>query len=177
MAKNPDNQRLDLGVRSGGKGSTYDPAADTDDTVTEEQLERVEVITGRRDDNGKKLGDRDPELDRELDKLAASTEEEVDALRVNLTQDAAHRDRRYGTGPIVDDLARERMAANTEVGKETGNRGAAPVAPGRDDTSSVLRRHRKKTGLARARNVVEGNLEETREESRTDRKVDEGTAA
>jgi hypothetical protein len=176
MAKNPDKERLNMGVKSGSSG-TYDPAADTDDAVTEEQLDRIEAVTGRRDNTGKKLGDRDPGLDRELDKLAAGTEEEVDALRVNLTQDAGYRDRRDGTGPVVDDLARERMAAYTETGRESNDRGAESVTPGRDDTSSVLRRHHPNSGLARAQDVVEGNLDEPREESRSERKVDEGTAA
>lgn len=176
MAKNPDNERLDLGAKSGGRG-TYDPAADTDDAVTEEQLDRAQAITAREDNTGANFSDRDPDLDRELDKLAASTEEEVDALRVNMMQDSEIRDPHHGTGRIVDDVAQESMAVYTESGKGLDDKGVMSVAPGRDDTSREIREHHPNTRIARAQNVVEGNLDEPREESRTDRKVDEGTAA
>lgn len=176
MAKNPDKERLDIGVKSGGRG-TYDPAADTDDTVTEEQLDRVQAISGPEENTGTRFSDRDPGRDRELEKLAASTEEQVDALRVNLMQDAEFRDPRDGSGRIVDDVAQDRISGFTETGKDLNDKGVVSVTPGRDDTSRELREHHPNTGLARAQDVVEGNLDEPREESRVERKVDEGTAA
>ena len=155
----------------------FDPAGDTDDTVTEEDLDRLQVITGGADDEESIGADLDPELEREFAKLDASTEEEVDALRVNLMQDAEFRDSRDGTGPIVDDIAQERMAGMTEVGEDVGNRGVVSLTPGREDTSDVIRQHHPNSELARSQNVVEGNMDETRDEARTDRTVDEGTAA
>ena len=41
----------------------------------------------------------------------------------------------------------------------------------------VLRRHHPNTGIARAQDVVEGNLDQPRDEEVMERKVDEGTAA
>ena len=160
-----------------GQAGGYDPASDTDDSVTEEQLDRANTYSSPEGTRGQKNGDRDPNVDRELDKLAASTEEEVDALRVNLMQDAEFRDPRDASGRVVDEVARQRIAAVTEVGKDLDDKGVNVVTPGRDDTSSIIREHHPNTGLARAQDVVEGNLDEPREESRTDRKVDEGTAA
>lgn len=118
------------------------------------------------------------DIARETAKLNAETEEEVDALRVNLTQDDDSRQNtRYGTGIIADDVAQDHIAGLTEVGKDLDDKGVNSVVPGRDNTSSTLRSHHPNTTIARAQNVVEGNLEEPREEARTDRKVDEGTAA
>jgi hypothetical protein len=51
-----------------------------------------------------------------------------------------------------------------------------PVVPGRDDTSETLRRHHPNTDVARADAVVEGNLDEPRDEEVGERMVDEGTA-
>ena len=51
------------------------------------------------------------------------------------------------------------------------------MAPGRDDTSRVLLRHHSNTKIARAEDVLEGNLDEPRDEEVMDRKVDEGTPA
>ena len=160
-----------------GQAGGYDPASDTDDSVTEEQLDRANTYSSPEGSRSQKNGDRDPNLDRELDKLAASTEEEVDALRVNLMQDAEFRDPRDASGRIVDDVAQEKMAGYTETGPDLADKGVNVRTPGRDDTSRVIRQHHPNTGLARAQDVVEGNLDEPREESRGERKVDEGTAA
>ncbi|HWG19995.1 MAG TPA: hypothetical protein VG225_05640 [Terracidiphilus sp.] len=143
------------------------------DVATESTLDRLEKITGGAEEPLIYRGD----LAREANQLDASTEEEVDALRVNLTQDTGVQDTRNGTGKIADDLARERIAGMTEVGPDLENKGVVSAVPGRDDTSSILRRHHPNTGLARAQDVVEGNLDEPRDEARMDRKVDEGTAA
>ena len=116
-------------------------------------------------------------LRREAEKLDAATEEQVDALRVNLLQDDEHPDARDGSGLVVDEIAEEKVAGFTEVGPLSADRGAESLTPGRDNTSSILRRHHPNTSIARAEDVVEGNLDEPREESRAGRKVDEGTAA
>jgi hypothetical protein len=116
-------------------------------------------------------------LRQEAEKLDAATEEEVDALRVNLLQEDENSSARDGSGLIVDEIAEEKVAKFTEVGPLSADIGAKSLTPGRDNTSSILRRHHPNTGVARAEDVVDGNLDEPREESRMERKVDEGTAA
>lgn len=166
MTKRAENRNIDFTNSSVGK-------AREGDTAGEDVLDRLEQITGGAEQPRAYRG----EMARETDKLRAETEEEVDALRVNLTQDDDSRQNtRYGTGIIADDVAQERIAGATEVGKELDDKGVNAVVPGREDTSARLRRHHPKT-VARAENVVEGNMEETREEKTADRKVDEGTAA
>ncbi|KAA6461212.1 hypothetical protein DYQ86_13300 [Acidobacteria bacterium AB60] len=119
----------------------------------------------------------------EIDKLRASTDEEIDALEVNLLQDgdeAVDDDANLdvdGTGRIGDDLARERIEAITEVGEDYGDRGAVSVTPGRDDTSRVMRRHNPDNTVAEIEPVVEGSIDEPRNEEFGERKIDEDTAA
>lgn len=149
------------------------PATDLGDTASEATLDRLEAITGGADDPPRLRG----ELGRKVDQLDAASDEEVDALRVNLRQDDKVRDARDGTGLVADEVAAERMAGLTEAGPDLSDKGVASVVPGRDDTGRILRRHHPNTGLARAQNVVEGNLDEPRDESLSERKVDEGTAA
>lgn len=114
---------------------------------------------------------------RETRKLDASTDEEVDALRVGFFQEDEHADARDGSGRVVDELAEAKVAKFTEVGPRSDDRGAESLEPGRDDTSNTLRRHHPNTSIARAEDMVEGNLDEPLEETRVERKVDEGTAA
>lgn len=167
MANKAENRNIDF------TNSTVRNVRDGD-VASEDALDRLEQITGGAEQPKAYTGD----LARETAKLNASTEEEVDALWVNLTQDGQSMDNpRYGTGLIGDDLAREHMAGATEVGPELDDKGVNVVVPGRDNTSNRLRRRHPDTTIARAQNVVEGNLEEPREEARTDHKVDEGTAA
>jgi hypothetical protein len=52
--------------------------------------------------------------------------------------------------------------------------GAESLVPGRFDTGAVLAAHHPNTEIARAEAVVEGNLDESRDERREDVKVDEG---
>ncbi|UWZ84552.1 hypothetical protein [Occallatibacter riparius] len=166
MAKRAESRNIDFtdsSVRQVREG----------DVASEDALDRLEQITGGADEPLAVRGD----LARETAKLDAETEEEVDALKVNLTQDDdSRRNTRYGTGVIADDVAQARIAGETEVGEDLDDKGVKPVVPGREDTSARIRRRHPQT-VARAQDVVEGNVEETREESRTDRKVDEGTAA
>lgn len=116
-------------------------------------------------------------LRHEMDKLDATTEEEVDALRVNLLQDRPDPGSRDSSGLIVDELAEEEIGKFTETGPYSGDRGAESVAPGRDNTSSTIRKHHPNTSFARAEDVVEGNLDESSNEETVERKADEGAAA
>ncbi len=104
-----------------------------------------------------------------------STDEEIDALQQDLTQSGEESVSEDGSGLIADDVAEERLAEVTEVGPDLDEEGAESVAPGRQDTSEVLAAHELNPELARDEAVVEGNLEEVKDEETGDRKVDEGT--
>jgi hypothetical protein len=144
----------------------------SDDLATEAELDRLEAITGGADEPLIFEGD----LGRKFDELDAGTNEELDALQVNLYQEDERPNARYGSGLIVDDAAEERIARFTESDPMLENLGAESVEPGRDDTSSVLRRHHANTTIARSDAVVEGNLDEPMDEIKTEPSVDEGTA-
>ncbi len=161
------------------ESSVYRDEPETDasargDVATESTLQRLEAIAGGADEDDPRLFDED--LSEDVAELDAETDEEIDALRVNLYQDddeiGATRD---GTGRIVDDAAEEELARFTETGPMQPDQGVVSVEPGRDDTSRVLRSHHPNTP-ARSQDVVEGNLDEPRDEEVMDRKVDEGTA-
>jgi N utilization substance protein A len=92
--------------------------------------------------------------------LDASTEEELDALKVDLVQDGDPFDARDGSGRVDDDVAEEQIAAFTEVGPAALDRGGESVAPGRDDTSAVLLRHRQRSeGGGDSDAIVEGYID------------------
>ena len=105
----------------------------------------------------------------------ASTDEEIDALRQDLSQSGEERVSEDGSGLITDDVAEERLAEVTEVGPDLDEEGAESVAPGQEDTSERLARHEPNPELARDEAVVEGNIEEVKEEELGEKKVDEGT--
>jgi N utilization substance protein A len=108
----------------------------------------------------------------------ASADEEIDALRQDLTQAGEEPENtRDGTGRITDEVAEERLAEVTEVGPYVDDRGAEAVVPGREDTSAVLAEHETNPEVARDEAVVEGNIEETRQDRFDEKKVDEGTGA
>jgi hypothetical protein len=112
---------------------------DGDELSTTDQIDRLEAITGDADEEPLVL---DRKLRRQFDALDASTEEELDALELDLEQDGDPFDARDGSGRVDDDVAEEQIAAFTEVGPMADDRGGKSVAPGRDDTSAVLKRHR-----------------------------------
>jgi hypothetical protein len=172
MARTDANQRDE--VRPGQAGDLSRDAGTTPDELDNaSDVERVEVLaSGAESQDDIKDGD----LAEQLSELAASTEEEVDALRVNLTQDEYPPSTRDSSGRIVDDTAEERLARFTEADPMQGEIGAISVEPGRDDTSRILRRHHPNTTIARSDAVVEGNLDEPMDETVTERKIDEGTA-
>ena len=150
-----------------------DARATRDQLGDESDVERVETLASSAEDRD----DIDEEgLGAKLSALAASTEEEVDALRVNLFQDDELPSSHDGTGRVVDDAAEERLARFTEADPMQGDIGSISVAPGRDDTSRIVRRHHPNTMTAGSDAVVEGNLDEPMDESIVERKVDEGTA-
>ncbi len=108
----------------------------------------------------------------------ASTEEQLDALRQGLTQAGSEPENtRDSTGLVSDEVAEERLAEITEVGPYVDNRGAEPVAPGHEDTSAVLAEHGTNPDVDTDEAVVEGNVEETRQDRFDEKKADEGTGA
>jgi hypothetical protein len=148
------------------------PASDrSDDFATEAALDRLEVITGGADESDIFEG----ALGQKFDELDASTEEELDALEVNLIQEDERPNARDGSGLIVDDSAQEQLARFTEADPSQSDLGAVSVEPGNDDTSAVLRRHHPNSSIARSDAVVEDNLDEPMDETVTERNVDEGT--
>jgi transcription termination/antitermination protein NusA len=105
----------------------------------------------------------------------ASIDEELDALQQDLTQSGEEEVSADGSGRIVDDVAEERLAEITEVGPDLDEEGAESVDPGNEDTSRTLAAHKPNPELARDEAVVEGNVEEVKEEKLGEKKVDEGT--
>lgn len=144
----------------------------SDNFATDGALDRLEAITGGAEEPLIAEG----ELGQKFDELEASTEEELDALQVNLLQEDERPNARDGSGLIVDDAAEERIARFTEADPTESDIGATSVEPGRDDTSAVLSRHHPDTSIARSDAVVEGNLDEPMDETKTESRADEGTA-
>jgi hypothetical protein len=129
------------------------------DAVTENQIDRLEAITGGDDEDESQPPSDDLQL--QFDSLDAGTDEELDALELNLMQDGVPGESRNGSGQIADDVAEEEIAKSTEVGPAAIGRGAESVEPGRQDTSQVLLRHRpvSRDG-SESEAVVEGNIDE-----------------
>jgi len=173
MAMQRERTRVNLNESSvyADDKSPLDPNQ-SDDLATDAELDRLETITGGADEPLIAEG----ELGRKLDELDASTNEELDALQVNLYQEDERPNARDGSGLIVDDAAEERIARFTESDPRESDIGAISVEPGRDDTSSVLRRHHPNTTIARSDAVVEGNLDEPMDETKSEPRADEGTA-
>jgi hypothetical protein len=146
--------------------TTADPGADS-------ILEQVEVLAAGA---GEQEDMEQDGLGEKLAELAATTEEEVDALRINLVQEDERSSSRDGSGRVIDDAAEGRMARFTESDRMKDDLGAASVEPGRDDTSSVLRSHHLNSSIARSDAIIEGNLDEPMDETITERNVDEGTS-
>lgn len=164
----------DSDIRPGQAGNlSREVQTSPENLGSEETVERVEVLAAGAEDRDDIEGD---DLAEKLAELAVTTDEEVDALRVNLLQDDLPPSTRDSSGRVVDDTAQERLAPFTEADPMQPDIGVVSVEPGRDDTSRVLRRHHPNTTIARSDAVVEGNIDEPMDETITDRKVDEGTA-
>ena len=144
----------------------------SDDFATDSALDRLEVINGGADEPVIAEG----VLGQKFDELDAGTEEELDALKMNLYQEDERPNARDGSGLIVDDEAEERIARFTESDPMESDFGAESVEPGGEDTSAVLQRHHLNTSIARSDAIVEGNLDEPMDETIDDRTTDEGAA-
>jgi hypothetical protein len=131
------------------------------DHAAEADIDRLASITGSADDPVILEG----QLGEQFDALDASTDEEVDALEVNLFQEDDLASSRDGSGIIVDDLAEERIGKLTETGPFEGNQGAVSVSPGSEDTSSILRKHHPNTDAAHSDAILEGNVDDPQDES------------
>ncbi len=168
-----DNSGVDLSESSVyGDNDSAQNSSRSDDFATDTAIDRLEFITGGADEPVIPEG----ELGKQFDELDASTEEELDALQVNLLQEDERPNARDGSGLIVDDSAEEQIARFTESDATMDDRGAISVEPGRDDTSYVLRRHHSNTSIADSDAVVEDNFDEPMDEINEDRKAGEGTA-
>ena len=140
-----------------------------EDVATEATLDRLETITGGADEPEPAI--EDPELAEKLDELDAETEEEIDALKVNLMQEDERPDWRDGSGRVEDEVAEERIEALTETEPLDDARGARSLDAGSDDTSEEIRRHHPDMQIVDAEALVEGNVEETRDEELSGRDV------
>lgn len=168
------NERQTSDIRPGQAGNLSRQAETTPDELDNEtDVERVEILASGVESSNHIDED---DISQKLSELAATTEEEVDALRVNLIQDDYPPGTRDSSGRIIDDTAEERLARFTEADPMLGDIGVVSVEPGRDDTSDILRRHHPNTTIARSDAVVEGNIDEPMDETIMERKVDEGTA-
>lgn len=168
------NQRQTSNARQGQAGNLSRQVQTTPDELDNEtDVERVEILAS----GAERIDDIDEDdVSEQLSGLAATTEEEVDALKVNLQQNDEPPSSSDSSGRIVDDTAEERIARFTEADPMQGDLGVVSVEPGRDDTSRILRRHHPNTTIAGSEAIVEGNLDEPMDETIIDRKVDEGTA-
>jgi hypothetical protein len=162
MAKQREDTHVNLNESSVYAADEAAPASSRpSDFATDAELDRLEVITGGADQPALYEG----ALGQELDALDASTEEELDALRVNLFQDSAPARARDGSGRVNDELAEERIAKLTEVGPLDSNIGAVSLEPGRDDTSAILQRHERNAKSPDFEAMAEGDLDQPMDEA------------
>ncbi len=110
----------------------------------------------------------------------ASLDEEIDALTQDLTQEGEDGVSPDGSGRIVDELAEERLAEITEVESELETEGGESLEPGLRDVSERFAgdkphglEHRK---LVEEDAVLEGNVEEIKDEDRVEIESKEGGA-
>ena len=133
------SERADVDLSESSVYGNEQTELDSDDVVTADQIDRLEAVAGGDDEEPFVL---ERKLRRQFDALDAGTEEELDALELDLVQDGDAFGARDGSGRVDDDVAEEQIATFTEVGPMADDRGGESVAPGRDDTSAVMRRHR-----------------------------------
>ena len=130
---------------------------DSDDVASGDLINRLEAITGGADEEPMVF---EGKLGRQFDALDASTEEELDALKVDLEQDDDRLGGRDGSGRVADEVAEEQIAAFTEVGPMAEDRGGESVTPGLEDTSAALRRHRPSSSAGGDSDAIgEGNID------------------
>ena len=175
----PKRREVDLSESSVYGDESAEPSTESsDDVATQSTIDRLEEITGRAGDERELENPNlyQGRLGLNVEKLDASTDEEIDALELDLLQDDARADARDGSGRIVDDVAEERLAEYTEVGPDLDDEGALSVAPGNEDTSATLRRHQTNTDTNRGDAIIEANVDardEPRDETLSECEVDE----
>lgn len=131
------------------------------DLGADSNLERVEVLAASaQNQNIEQEG-----LGEKLAELAVTTEEELDALRINLLQEDERAQTRDSSGRVVDDAAEERIASFTESDPMQGDLGAASVEPGRDNTSFLLCENQPNLSIDHSDAVFEGDLDESMDET------------
>ena len=95
------NKRQTGDVRPGQAGKLSREAGTTPDELDNEgEVARVETLASGAESSEDVQAD---DISEKLSELAASTEEEVDALRINLTQDDDPPSTRDSSGRVVDD--------------------------------------------------------------------------
>jgi transcription termination/antitermination protein NusA len=100
---------------------------------------------------------------------AAQSDEEIDALTQDLTQAGEEGESRDGSGLINDELAEERLAELTETGEALDEEGAASLDPGQEDVSERLAENQpNEDAIPRSTAVLEGNVEEIKDEAKSD---------
>jgi N utilization substance protein A len=104
----------------------------------------------------------------------AQVAEEIDALTLDQEGEREAPDTVDGSGRLSDDVTRMRMEELTESGADLDEVGGISEAPGQEDVSRTLASHVPNYEIARSETVDEGNVEEPSQETRQDRKVDEG---
>ena len=175
----PKRREVDLSESSVYGDESAEPSTESsDDVATQSTIDRLEEITGRAGDERELENPNlyQGRLGLNVEKLDASTDEEIDALELDLLQEDARADARDGSGRIVDDVAEERLAEYTEVGPDLDDAGALSVAPGNEDTSATLRRHQTNTDTNRGDAIIEANVDardEPRDETLPESEVDE----
>jgi transcription termination/antitermination protein NusA len=98
----------------------------------------------------------------------AQSDEEIAALEQGLTQSDEEPGSEDGSGVISDEVAEERIAELTETGAALDEEGAESVVPGREDTSEILAQHEAVAEADDNDAVVEGNVEEVRDEEKSE---------
>jgi N utilization substance protein A len=131
----------------------------------ERPAEAVVVAEGRAEAGEEKVADA------KLKAEEASLDEEIDALKQDLTQSEDEPASEDGSGRIVDDVAEEQLAEITEVGPDLDDEGAESVDPGEEDTSEILAAHELDPELTTDDDaVLEGNIDEPKDAELEDKK-------
>jgi hypothetical protein len=160
MANHGDNRN---GIRANvdlSESSVYGNGQaefETDDVATADEIDCLEAIAGSAEEEPRVV---EGKLGWQFDALDASTEEELDALKLDLDQDDQPFEAGEGSGRVDDKVAEEQVAAFTEVGPAALDRGGVSVVPGRDDTSAVLLRHHRRSEAGEDSDaILEGNID------------------
>jgi N utilization substance protein A len=145
--------------------------------IGEKTLEKISVAVRHyfgEYEPGEERAGAAPTSEEEQTRLSeeASLDEEIDALTQDLTQEGEDIVSSDGSGRIVDELAEERLAEITEVGPDIETEGGESLEPGREDVSERIAEEKPHTlahgELAEEEAVLEGNVEEIKDEGRAE---------